>query len=130
MTRLATSDTPSDMPKTEKKATSKASKTYAVIVDGADIRQQRGGGIGGRPRGKSAVGGKAKAERETKWPPLWQALIAHDKAGRGSYITLAQLWDVSHMKVYRWGVEGREPSRLEKWGIQDFCRRHGVDSPV
>lgn len=108
------------MPKKAKKSTAKATRSYAVIVD-ADIRQQRG---------KASAKGKAKESRETKWPPLWQALIAHDKAGRGSYITLAQLWDVSHMKVYRWGVEGREPSRLEKWGIQEFCRRHGVDSPV
>lgn len=114
------------MPKKAKKTTGKSSKTYAVIVDGADIRQQRGGS-GGRPRGKSAMTGKAKAERETKWPPLWQNLISN--VG-GTYITLAQLWDVSHMKVYRWGVEGREPSLLEKLGIREFCRTRNVVSPV
>ena len=113
------------MPKKAKKATGKGSKTYAVIVDGADIRQQRGG-KGGRP-GKAAATGKAKESRETKWPPTWQTLI--ENVG-GSYITLAQLWDVSHMKVYRWGVEGREPSTLEKWGIREFCRTRSVVSPV
>lgn len=105
------------MPKTSKKSTAKASKSYAVIAR-ADIRQRRG---------KTAAKGLAKESRETKWPPLWQTLI--ENVG-GSYQTLAQLWDVSHMKVYRWGVEGREPSRLEKWGIQEFCRRRGVSSPV
>jgi hypothetical protein len=105
------------MPKTSKKSTAKASKSYAVIAN-ADIRQRRGKRI---PRGQ------AKESRETNWPPLWQTLI--ENVG-GSYQTLAQLWDVSHMKVYRWGVEGREPSTLEKWGIREFCRTRSVTSPV
>lgn len=106
----------SKMPKKAKKTSAKAAKSYVVIVDGGDIRQQRG---------KRVPKGQAKEARETKWPPIWQALIGKF----GTYMALAQLWDVSHMKVYRWGVEGREPSRLEKWGIQEFCRRHSVDSP-
>jgi hypothetical protein len=106
------------MPKTAKKTTAKKSKSYPVIVLNADIRQQRG---------KRAPKGQAKESRETKWPTKWQALI--ESVG-GTYITLAQLWDVSHMKVYRWGVEGREPSTLEKWGIREFCRTRNVVSPV
>lgn len=102
------------MPKKAKKTAAKASKTYAVIVGGSDIRQQRGKG-------------KSKESRETKWPTKWQMLI--ENVG-GTYVTLAALWDVSHMKVYRWGVEGREPSTLEKWGIREFCRTRNIVSPV
>jgi hypothetical protein len=99
------------MPKKSAKKKGVGAKSYRVITDRGDIRRQRT---------------KTTTQRETHWPPLWQNLIA----SVGSYQVLADLWGVSHMKIYRWGVKGFEPSTLEKMGIRQFCQNRNIESPV